>query len=139
MPDYEQWSNNPCLLILAYACHEFTNNVKEEGRRIGVDSSGWWRHFSPERGCLEGCLWERRKSRAAKNEVSSSSFSSPSSTSLSLSPSSFPSRTVSGNCLCRWNLHARRGNKRLNFSRGTVRLFNWNQPFRDYKCTGDEM
>lgn len=55
---------------------------------------------------------------------------------LSLSPSSpplllpFPSnasqrgRTVSGIVYADEKFHARRGNKRLNFSRGVVRLFN---------------
>lgn len=118
-----------CLLIFAYrgdACHEFTNNGEE--RRIGVDSSGWGGGgiFPPRGGCLEGCLWERhrRKSRAAKNEVSSSSLLSLLFPFLSSSPLFHPtSRTVSGNCLCRWNFHARRANKRLNFS--TVARFDF--------------
>lgn len=91
-----------------------------------MDSSGWGSGgiFPPREGASravygkgtdESLAPRKMKFQVLRFFLSSFPFS------RSLPP---PSNIVSGNCLCRRNFHARRGNKRLNFSRGTVRLFN---------------
>lgn len=102
-----------------------------------MDSSGWGGGgiFPPREGASravygkgtdESLAPRKMKFQVLRFFLSSFPFS------RSLPP---PSNIVSGNCLCRRNFHARRGNKRLNFSRGTVRLFEIN-PFAVINAQG---
>lgn len=144
------WISFFLLICIGDACHEFSNNGEEKkiGGERGVDSSGWGGGgiFPPRapRGLFTG----KAPTKVSRREKWSFKFFHffcplPAPHLLSPPPFSIQHRTranrVLGIVYADEKLHARRGNKRLNFSRGVVRLFNWNQPFRGYKCTGDEM